>query len=74
MDQPKIAVAVYIMHGGFGADLAAPIAALIVEKYLKGSLSKASQARASRLAAKRLFAAQAQSEPKKAVPRPSRGK
>ncbi len=56
-DQPKIAVAVYIMHGGFGADLAAPIASLIVEQYLKGSLSSASQARAKRIAAKRLFAA-----------------
>ena len=45
------------MHGGFGADLAAPIASLIVEQYLKGSLSSASQARAKRIAAKRLFAA-----------------
>ncbi|MDR2885458.1 MAG: penicillin-binding protein 2 [Rikenellaceae bacterium] len=33
-DNPKIAVSVYIEHGRFGATVAAPIASLIVEKYL----------------------------------------
>jgi penicillin-binding protein 2 len=45
-DNPKIAVSVYVDHGGFGADLAAPMAGLIIELYLKGKLSAASEARA----------------------------
>ena len=54
MQQPKIAVSVYIEHGGFGADLAAPMAALIIECYLKGQLSKTSEAKATRLASKKI--------------------
>ena len=46
MDEPKIAISVYIEHGGFGADVAAPIAGLVMEKYLKGKLSSRSQAMA----------------------------
>ena len=52
MNEPKIAVSVYVEHGGFGADLAAPMAALIIEQYLKGKLSTQSEARAKRLEAK----------------------
>ena len=52
--EPKIAVSVYVEHGGFGADMAAPMAALIIEQYLKGALSKKSEATARRLAAVRL--------------------
>lgn len=55
MNDPKIAIAVYIEHGGFGADMAAPIAGLIIESYLKGHLSPASEARAKRLENKRIF-------------------
>lgn len=55
MNNPRIALAVYIEHSGFGADMAAPIGALIIEEYLKGKLSPASLARANRLAAKHLF-------------------
>ena len=54
MNDPKIAIAVYIEHGGFGADMAAPIAALIMEAYLKGKLSPSSEAKAKRIAAKNL--------------------
>ena len=54
MNDPKIAVSVYVEHGGFGADLAAPMAALIIEQYLKGKLSTQSEARAKRLEAKRI--------------------
>ena len=36
---PKIAVAAYIENGGFGATWAAPIASLIVEKYLNGEIA-----------------------------------
>lgn len=35
-DNPRIAVAAYIENAGFGATWAAPIASLIVEKYLTG--------------------------------------
>ena len=37
-DDPKIAVAVYIEQGGFGASQAAPVAYLLVEKYLTGNI------------------------------------
>ncbi len=37
-DDPKIAVAVYIENGGFGGTYAAPIASLVIEKYLKDSI------------------------------------
>ncbi len=36
MEAPKIAVAVYIENGGFGADVAAPIASRIIRMYLTG--------------------------------------
>ena len=55
MDNPQIAIAVYVEHGGFGADLAAPMAALVIEEYLKGRLSPQSEALAKRLAARRLL-------------------
>ncbi|MBP5505526.1 MAG: penicillin-binding protein 2 [Bacteroidales bacterium] len=42
-DDPKIAVAAYIENGGFGASWAAPIASLLVEKYLNGEISPARQ-------------------------------
>ncbi|MBP5210688.1 MAG: penicillin-binding protein 2 [Bacteroidales bacterium] len=38
-DNPKIAVAAYIENGGFGATWAAPIASLLMEKYLNGEIS-----------------------------------
>ena len=38
-DNPKIAVAAYIEHGSFGARWAAPIASLLVEKYLNGGIA-----------------------------------
>ena len=54
MAEPKIAVSVYVEHGGFGADLAAPMAGLLIEAYLKGQLTPASEARAKRIAAKKI--------------------
>ena len=38
-DDPKIAIAVYVENAGFGATYAAPIASLMIEKYLKGTVS-----------------------------------
>ena len=40
MDNPKIAIAAYVENGGFGATYAAPMASLMVEKYLKGDTSR----------------------------------
>ena len=40
MDHPKIAIAAYVENGGFGATYAAPMASLMVEKYLKGSVKR----------------------------------
>jgi len=39
-DDPQIAIAVYIENAGFGGDIAAPIAGLIIEKYLKGEITR----------------------------------
>lgn len=36
---PKIALLVYIENGGYGSTIAAPIASLMIEKYLKGEVS-----------------------------------
>ncbi|TAF67715.1 MAG: penicillin-binding protein 2 [Cytophagales bacterium] len=40
MDNPKIAIAVYVENGGFGGAVSAPIASLIIEKYIKGEVSR----------------------------------
>jgi len=39
MDEPKIAIAVFVENAGFGGTWAAPIASLMIEKYLKGEIS-----------------------------------
>ena len=39
-DNPKIAIAAYVENGGFGASYAAPIASLMVEKYLNGEVTR----------------------------------
>jgi penicillin-binding protein 2 len=39
-DDPKIAIAVYVEHCGFGGTWAAPIASLMIEKYLVDSTSR----------------------------------
>ncbi len=39
-DNPKIAISVYVENCGFGATYAAPIASLLVEKYLKGEIDE----------------------------------
>lgn len=38
-DNPKIAISVYVEHGEWGATYAAPIASLMIEKYLRDSIS-----------------------------------
>jgi penicillin-binding protein 2 len=39
-DNPKIAIAVFVENAGFGGSAAAPIASLIVEKYIKGHVDR----------------------------------
>ena len=46
MKKPKIAVAVYVENGGFGATFGVPIGALIMEKYINGKLSDGSESKA----------------------------
>lgn len=38
-DDPQIAISVYVENAGFGATWAAPIASLMVEKYINGSVN-----------------------------------
>ena len=40
MNDPKIAIAVYVENGGWGSTWAVPIASLMIEKYLKGSIKR----------------------------------
>lgn len=51
-DNPKIAIAVYVENGGFGAHFGVPIGALMMEQYINGHLSEASQHKADAFAAR----------------------
>jgi penicillin-binding protein 2 len=39
-DDPKIAIAVFVENSGFGATYAAPVASLMIEKYIKGTIAE----------------------------------
>ena len=39
-ENPKIAIAVFIENAGWGGTYAAPIASLMIEKYLNGEISR----------------------------------
>lgn len=54
MDKPKIAVAVYVENGGFGANYGVPIGALMMEQYIKGKLSASSELKATEFQHKRI--------------------
>ena len=54
MDNPQIAVAVYVENGGWGATYGVPIGALIMEKYLKGTLSPESEVKARDIQMRRI--------------------
>ncbi len=43
MENPKIAIAVYVENGGFGAVYGVPIGALMIEQYINGKLSENSE-------------------------------
>ena len=40
MNNPKIAIAVYVENGGFGAEFGVPIGSLMMEKYLTGEVKR----------------------------------
>lgn len=54
MDNPKIAISVYVENGGFGADYGVPIGSLMIEQYMNGKLSEASEARARDFQSRRI--------------------
>ncbi len=41
VDNPKIAIAVYVENSGGGSKFAAPIASLVMEKYIRGEIAEA---------------------------------
>ena len=43
-NKPRIAIAVYVEIGGWGASYGVPIGTLMLDQYLKGKLSPASEA------------------------------
>ena len=49
MNDPKIAVAVYVENGGWGATYGVPIGGLIMEQYIHGHLSEASLKKADEI-------------------------
>lgn len=55
MNDPKIAVAVYVENGGFGAVYGVPIGALIMEKYLTGTLREESEKKAKTIQEREIY-------------------
>ena len=51
-EHPKIAIAVYVENGGWGANYGVPLGALMMEQYINGHLSEASKAKAETFANK----------------------
>ena len=49
MNKPKIAIAVYVENGGWGATYGVPFGALMMEQYLKGKLSPENELRAEEI-------------------------
>ena len=54
MNNPQIAVAVYVENGGWGATYGVPIGGLLMEQYIHGKLSEASEARAKNIQERRI--------------------
>ena len=47
MDNPKIAICVYVENAGYGAQVAVPLGAMVLERYLRGA-SKEIEERANK--------------------------
>ncbi|MGM9697754.1 MAG: penicillin-binding protein 2 [Prevotella sp.] len=54
MNNPKIAIAVYVENGGWGADYGVPIGGLMMEQYINGKLSEASMKKADEFQHRRI--------------------
>lgn len=54
LNNPKIAVAVYVENGGWGATYGVPIGKLIIEKYINGKLSPDDEALATDIQTRRI--------------------
>ena len=54
MNNPKIAIAVYVENGGFGATYAVPMASVMIEQYLRGRLTEGYESLANTLQHKRI--------------------
>lgn len=54
-DDPKIAIAVYVENGGWGATYGVPFGALMIEQYLNGKLSPASEEKAESFRQRRIL-------------------
>ena len=55
MNEPKIAICVYVENGHYGATFGVPIGALMMEQYLRGSLSAASELKAKHFENRHLY-------------------
>ena len=55
MDDPKIAIAVYVENGGFGAVYGVPIGAMMMDQYLHGKLSPQNEALAEEFSNREIF-------------------
>jgi penicillin-binding protein 2 len=54
-NNPKIAIAVYVENGGFGAEYGVPIGALLMEKYINGTLSEESEKKAEKIQKRKIY-------------------
>jgi penicillin-binding protein 2 len=61
-DNPVIAIAVYVENSGFGATYAAPVASLMIEKYIKREIGEASKWKEQRMLELNLINRTAQNE------------
>ena len=55
MNDPKIAIAVYVENGGFGATFGVPIGGIMMDQYLNGHLSPANEILAEQFASREIF-------------------
>ncbi len=53
-DNPKIAIAVYVENGGWGADYGVPLGSLMMEQYINGKLSEESERKAEEFQQRRI--------------------
>ena len=54
MDKPKIAIAVYVENGGWGADYGVPMGKVLMEQYIMGKLSPSGERLATEMQNRRI--------------------